>query len=212
MKVLFVNIGQLRPITLGGRKVMTGIYKEPASGPLRVCRHSLDGDVQADLKVHGGEFKAVYAYPFEHYSFWEQKLGQDGFAPGTFGENLTTSGVTEETICCGDVLRIGSTILQVTHPRTPCTKLAFKFDRPQIIKEFLFSGRSGFYLRVIQEGQLSAGDSIEIIQQDPNQVTVRELLGLTDLNEGNPELANRALRIDALPQNWRDDVTAFLNR
>ena len=210
MKVLSVNIAKARPITLGSRQVMTGIYKEPVVGPIPVRRHTLEDDEQADLTVHGGEHKAVYAYPFEHYSFWEEKLARDPFSPGMFGENLTTSGLTEQTVCCGDVLSIGTALLQVTHPRTPCAKLAFKFQRPQIIKEFLWSGRSGFYLRVVKEGQISRGDQIEIVEPDRNRVTIRELLGITDLNEGSSELAERAMKIDSIPQSWRDEVAAFL--
>jgi MOSC domain-containing protein YiiM len=210
MKILSVNVAHPRPIKLGGREVMTGIYKEPVAGRVRVRAHSLEGDAQADLRVHGGEHKAVYAYPFEHYATWERDLGRRGFSPGIFGENLTISGLVEDAVCIGDVLRIGSAALQVTHPRTPCFKLAHKFARPQFIKEFLHSGRSGFYLRLVEEGELGAGDSIEFIRRDPQGVTVRALLGLTDLKEINPALAARALLADGLPPNWRDDVAALV--
>src|SRR4029450_5842021 len=131
--------------------------------------------------------------PFEHYAFWERELGRGGFTPGTFGENLTVSGATEEMVCIGDALRIGTAVLQVTHPRMPCFKLAHKFGRPQFIKEFLVSGRSGYYLRIVEEGGLWAGGAIEVIHRDPQRVTVRGLLGLTDLKEINPALAERAL-------------------
>ena len=211
MKVISVNIAKSRLVTLGSRQVMTGIFKEPAAGPIQVRRHALAGDEQADLKVHGGEFKAVYAYPFEHYTFWEETLDRAQFSHGMFGENLTTTGITEGTVCCGDILRIGTALLQVTHPRTPCAKLAFKFERPQMIKEFLWSGRSGFYLRVVEEGDISAGDEIEIVKRDRNRVSVRELLGITDLNEGTLEVAARALKIESIPQSWRDEVAEFLN-
>jgi MOSC domain-containing protein YiiM len=210
MKLLSVNVAQPRAIRIGARDVMTGIYKEPVIGRVRVRRHNLDGDAQADLSVHGGEHKAVYAYPFEHYAFWERELGRGGFTPGTFGENLTVSGATEEMVCIGDVLRIGIAVLQVTHPRTPCFKLAHKFGRPQFIKEFLFSGRSGYYLRIVEEGELGAGDAIEFIRRDPQRVTVRALLGLTDLNEPDPALAARALKAEGLPPSWREDVAVLL--
>jgi MOSC domain-containing protein YiiM len=210
MKVLSVNVAQARPIKIGGRDVMTGIFKEPVRGRVRARRHALDGDVQADLRVHGGEHKAVYAYPVEHYAYWEKALARSGFGPGTFGENLTISGLLETDTHIGDVLRIGSAILQVTHPRMPCAKLAHKFGRPELIKEFLLSGRSGFYLRVEEEGELGAGDDIEIVRRDPNGVTVRQLLGLTDLNEHDPELARRAAKLEALPPSWREDVAAVL--
>lgn len=210
MKVLSVNVAQARAIKIGGREVMTGIFKEPVQGRVRARRHSLDGDVQADLKVHGGEHKAVYAYPVEHYGYWEKALGRNGFAPGAFGENLTTSGLLETDTHIGDVLRIGSAVLQVTHPRMPCAKLAHKFGRPELIKEFLLSGRTGFYLRVEEEGELGAGDDVEIVRRNPNGVTVRQLLGLTDLNEHDPDLARRAAKLEALPPSWREDVTAVL--
>jgi MOSC domain-containing protein YiiM len=212
MKLLSVNVAQPRAIRVGGREVMTGIYKEPVAGRVGVRKHNLDGDAQADLSVHGGEFKALYAYPFEHYAPWERELGRSGFVPGMFGENLTLSGATEEMMCVGDVLRIGSAVLQVTHPRMPCFKLAHKFGRPQFIKEFLVSGRSGYYLRIVEEGELCAGDAIEFIHRDPQRVTVRGLLGLTDLKEINPALAERALLAEGLPPSWREDVAALLRK
>ena len=210
MKLLSVNVAKPRPIQVGGREVMTGIYKEAVAGRVRARRHNLEGDGQADLNVHGGEYKAIYAYPFEHYATWERELGRGGFAPGMFGENLTVRGATEEQVCVGDVLRIGTAVLQVTHPRTPCAKLAHKFGRPQFIKEFLLSGRSGYYLRIVEEGELGAGDDMEFIRRDPRRVTVRGLLGITDLKEINPDLAKRALLAEGLPPGWRDDVAAVL--
>lgn len=210
MKVISVNVSLPRPIQLRGGEVLTGIYKEPASGRVRVRRHNLDGDAQADLRVHGGEHKAVYAYPLEHYAHWERELGRTGLTPGAFGENLTTNGLLETEVCIGDVLRIGTTVLQVTHPRVPCAKLAHKFARPQLIREFLHSGRSGFYLRVVEEGELGACDEVEFVRRDPHQVTVRELLGLTDLNEIDLTLAARAVQVEALPPSWRKDVAALL--
>jgi len=210
MKLLSVNVAQPRTIQVGRREVTTSIYKEPVAGRVSVRRHNVDGDAQADLSLHGGEFKAVYAYPFEHYALWERELSRSGFKPGMFGENLTVSDATEEMICIGDTLRIGTALLQVTHPRVPCFKLAHKFGCPQFIKEFLVSGRSGYYLRVVEEGELGAGDAIEFIHRDPQRVTVRGLLGLTDLNESNPALAKRALLAEGLPPNWRDDIAALL--
>jgi MOSC domain-containing protein YiiM len=189
---------------------MTGIFKSPVSGRVAVRRHNLAGDGQADLTAHGGDYKAVYAYPSEHYPYWEDTLHRRGLVPGMFGENLTTRGLFEDAVCVGDHYQIGTAILQVTQPRTPCFKLAHKFARPQFIKEFLECGKSGFYLRVIQEGELEAGDEVILLQRNPNQVTVRGLLGLTDLNEINRELAARAVTIDAIPPSWREEVAALL--
>jgi MOSC domain-containing protein YiiM len=210
MKVLSVNVAQPRPITLAGQEVLTGIFKEPVAGPVTVRGHNLAGDAQADLQVHGGEYKAVYAYPFEHYPYWESVLSRAGLAPGAFGENLTIVGLLEDRACIGDVYRIGSALLQVTQPRIPCGKLGYKFARPQLLKEFLQSGRSGFYLRIIEEGELAAGDEITPVRPDPQHVTVRALLGLAYLNEISPALAAKALQIEALPPLWREEIAEFL--
>ena len=210
MKLLSVNVARPRAIKFGTREVMTGIYKEPVAGRVRVRRHNVEGDAQADLSVHGGEYKAVYAYPFEHYAQWERDLGRSDFKPGMFGENLTISGATEDLVCIGDTLRIGTSVLQVTHPRMPCFKLAHKFGRPQFIKEFLLSGRSGYYLRIVEEGELGAGDVIEFLHRDPQRVTVRGLLGLTDLKEINLALVKRALLAEGLPPSWLEEVAALL--
>jgi MOSC domain-containing protein YiiM len=210
MRVISVNVSQTRPINLGGHEIMTGIFKRPVQGRIAVRRSNLDGDAQADLTVHGGEYKAVYAYPEEHYPYWEQALHRRGLAPGMFGENLTTSGLLEKEVCVGDTYRIGSAVLQVTQPRTPCAKLAHKFARPQLLKEFLLSGKSGFYFRVVQEGDLAAGDEVILLQRDPCQVTVRNVLGLTDLKEFDPELASRALKVQALAPEWREELAALV--
>ena len=210
MKILSVNVARPRAIQVGTREVMTGIYKEPVAGRVRAIRHNLAGDAQADLRVHGGEYKAVYAYPFEHYAHWERVLARSGLPPGTFGENLTTSGLLEDVVCVGDVLRIGSAVLQVTQPRTPCFKLGHKIARPQFVKEFLVSGRSGFYLRIVEDGDLGAGDEVEWIRRDANRVTIRALLGLAELGEWDRDLAARVVQIEALPPNWRQDIVALL--
>jgi MOSC domain-containing protein YiiM len=189
---------------------MTGIFKTPVQGRIAVRRHNLDGDAQADLTVHGGEHKAVYAYAEEHYSYWEQALQRRGLAPGMFGENLTTCGLLESTVCVGDIYRIGSAVLQVTQPRTPCAKLAKKFARPQFPKEFLLSGKSGFYFRVVQEGDLATGDEVILLQRDPHQVTVRNVLGLTDLKGFDRELATRALEVEALAPEWREELAVLI--
>jgi MOSC domain-containing protein YiiM len=210
LKVVSVNVGQPRPILLRGRVVLTGIYKVPVPGRIPVRRHNLDGDAQADLRVHGGEFKAVYAYPFEHYAYWEAVLERPIQTPGMFGENLTVTGLLEDAVFVGDVFRVGSAMLQVTQPRIPCSKLAAKFKRPQFIKEFLRSGRSGFYLRVLEEGEVETNNSIERIRRDANHVTVRQLLGLTDLGEVDKEVATRALGIDSLPSNSRESIAKLL--
>lgn len=198
MKVISVNRSLVRFVEVNGKEVPTGIYKEPVHVPVMVHPLGLEDDGQADLKVHGGPYQAVYAYPAEHYAHWQQELHRDHLEPGTFGENLTVSGLLESEVCIGDVHRIGGSVLQVTCERIPCFKLGHKLSRPDILKPFLQSGRSGFYYRVLQTGQVAAGDSIEIMERHAEGVTVRALLGMHRLHEGTPEDLRRTLKIEAL--------------
>jgi len=161
MRVLSVNVGVPREVTWHGRVVRTAIFKEPVSGRVAVRRLNLEGDAQADLTVHGGAAKAVYAYASEHYPAWREELGRPDLPWGAFGENLTLEGLVEEDVAIGDRLRIGTAELVVTQPRLPCFKLALRFERQDIGKLFMASGRSGFYLAVVREGALAAGDPVE---------------------------------------------------
>ena len=199
-------------LVIHGKDVPTGIDKEPVDGPVHVHPLGLEGDGQADLAVHGGPYQAVYAYPVEHYAFWENELGSAPYAPGTFGENLTIKGLLETDVCIGDVLRIGGLLLQVTCPRIPCFKLGNKLHRPGILKPFLQSGRSGFYFRVLKEGSVSAGTPVEIVERDPRKVTVRALLGMHRLGEGTRESIEEVMEIDALPPLVRKDLAARLEK
>lgn len=198
MKVLSVNRSLVRTVAVNGRDVPTGIYKEPVESPVQVHSLGLDEDGQADLKVHGGPYQAVYAYPAEHYDHWKRELGREHLEPGTFGENLTVCGLSEKEVCVGDVHRVGGVVLQVTCERIPCFKLGHKLGRPDILKPFLRSGFSGFYYRVIEQGKVAAGDAIEVLERNAEAVTVRALLGMHRLNEGTPDDLRRALRIEAL--------------
>jgi MOSC domain-containing protein YiiM len=204
MKIISVNVGLPREILIDGHRVMTGIFKEPIEGSVQVRRLNLDGDRQADLTVHGGPYKAIYAYPAEHYTFWRDELPEMNLSFGAFGENLTTEGMVETEINIGDQFKIGEVILQVTQPRMPCYKLAAKFRRQDIIKRFLQSERSGFYFSVIEEGELGAGDSIELIHRDENKVAVRDIVRLYAADKYNMELLRRAVQLEALPEDWRD--------
>lgn len=210
MKVLSVNCSLPKTLLINGRKVSTGINKEPVAGPVAVHPLGLDGDGQADLTVHGGVFQAVYAYPDEHYAHWQRELACEPLPPGSFGENLTLSGLLETEVCIGDQHRIGGVILQVTGPRVPCFKLGHKLDSPGILKPFLQSGRSGFYYRVLQEGLISAGDDVKVIGKDPFAVSVRAVLGMFRLGEGTPEAIERALEIEALVPFVRRDLESRL--
>ena len=155
-----VNLATPRQLSWQGRLVQTGIDKRPVEGPVAVHRLGLTGDMQADLRVHGGLQKAVYVYASEHYDFWRAEL-RTALPPGSFGENLTIAGLLEADVHVGDHLQIGRAVFQVTQPRTPCFKLALKFERPDMIHRFLGSGRSGFYLSVVTEGLVKAGSSVE---------------------------------------------------
>ena len=156
MQVISVNVGLPREVIWKGMTVQTGIFKDPVDRPVTISKLNLAGDQQADLTVHGGAEKAVYAYPAEHYEYWQKRLPEVPFSWGKFGENLTTEGLKEDALCVGDHLRVGSAVLMVTQPRMPCYKLALRFDRDEMIKRFLTSQRSGFYLSVIEEGEVHA--------------------------------------------------------
>jgi len=178
MRVISSNVGKPVLVPSARGDVLTAIFKTPVDGPVKVRRLNLDGDRQADLTVHGGFHKAVYAYPSEHYPYCREELPGMDLPLGMFGENLTTEGLLETGIHIGDRFRIGSAVLEVTQPRMPCYKLALKFQRADMIKRFWKSGRSGFYFRVVEEGELQAGDSIELEQARDPAVSVAEVLSL----------------------------------
>jgi MOSC domain-containing protein YiiM len=207
MKLHSVNVALPREVEINGRLVATGIYKETVAGPVWLGRLTLAGDGQADLTVHGGEHQAAYSYPVEHYAHWEQVMGTGPFAHGQFGENFTLSGGTETEVCIGDVWQIGETArVQVTMPRLPCFKFGHKMGRPQILKEFLHSGFSGYYHRVLQEGAVAAGDDIRLLERDPRGITVRQMLGIQRLGEGDAAGVERALEIECLPPSLREEL------
>jgi len=203
MKLISVNVSLPREIFWKDRVVTTGIFKEPVTGRVAVRKHNLDGDRQADLKVHGGPEKAVYAYPSEHYDFWRGELPRVELPWGMFGENLTIEGLLESEVNIGDRFRIGSGLLMVTQPRMPCFKLAAKFNRDDIIKRFLDSGRSGFYLTVIEEGDVGAGDAIERIHRDESGVTIAELVKIYTNGTEDRDWLSRAAKHAALAKGWR---------
>ena len=208
-QLVSVNVGLPRDVPWKNLEVSTGIFKEPVAGRIAVRKLNLDGDRQADLSAHGGPNKAVYAYPSEHYPFWKKELARDDLSWAGFGENLTTEGLSEETLCIGDRLRIGSALLVVTQPRIPCFKLAIRIGRDDILKRFLASGRSGFYFAVMEEGDLAAGDQIQIEHRDPEKVSVADINRLfTARDDGR--LAQRAIRVDALPESWRVWLTEHI--
>ncbi|HEX8154049.1 MAG TPA: MOSC domain-containing protein [Thermoanaerobaculia bacterium] len=176
MKVLSINVGLPRNVAWRGRVVETAIFKEPVAGPVKVHRLNLEGDRQADLTVHGGTHKAVYVYPAEHYPYWRETLALPELSWAAFGENFTTSGLVETDVHIGDRLRIGSAEFVVTQPRTPCFKLGIRFGRLDMPKRFLESGRSGFYLAVVAEGEAAADDEILVLSRHPDAVSVADVV------------------------------------
>jgi MOSC domain-containing protein YiiM len=172
--VLSVNVGLPRDFEWQGRIVRTSIYKSPVATAVRVETLNLDGDRQSDPSVHGGADKAVYAYPSEHYAFWRTELGEEDLGWGSFGENLTMAGLTESAVLVGDVLRVGTAELRVTAPRLPCYKLDLRFGRSDMVQRFLRSGRTGFYLSVAREGEVRAGDSVEMVARTAGSPTIAE--------------------------------------
>ena len=203
MQVVSVNVGLPREALWQNRVIETGIFKEPVRGRVAVRTLNLEGDGQADLTVHGGISKAVYAYPSEHYSWWREQLPHADLNPGVFGENLTTEGLSEDNVSIGDAFRIGSAEFVVTEPRMPCYKLGIRFDRPEIIKEFLAAGRSGFYFRVAAEGDVAEGDPIEVTSRAGGSITVAEVASLYSTDRGNVELLRKAVSVEPLPEHWR---------
>jgi len=204
MKIVSLNVGRPREVMWKGKRVTTGIFKEPVAGRVMMRSLNLDGDRQADLSVHGGSSKAVYAYPVEHYEYWRKELPEMKLPWGKFGENLTTEGLREDGLNIGDRLRIGSAEVMVTEPRLPCYKLGITFGRDDIIKRFLRSGRTGFYVAVLQEGEIGAGDSVDLISRDGNAVTVADITRLYVSEKDNLDLLHRAVQVEALPESWRD--------
>jgi MOSC domain-containing protein YiiM len=204
MKVVAVSVGRPRDVQWRGQSVQTSIFKTPVSHRVHVTRDNVDGDQQSDLSVHGGPEKAVYAYPREHYDFWRRELPDHDLPWGSFGENLTTEGLVEDAVWIGDRYRVGTTELVVTQPRMPCYKLAIRFGRPDVVKRFLKSRRSGFYLAVAQEGDVGAGDAIERLARGDERLTIADVVSLYGTDSENQTLLGRASQHPSLPAAWRE--------
>jgi MOSC domain-containing protein YiiM len=204
VKLISLNVALPRLAVWRTQTVKTGIFKQPVSGPVQLRTLNLDGDRQADLSVHGGPFKAVYAYPSEHYEFWRNELPGTQLPWGMFGENFTTEGLLESDLHIGDRLQIGGAVIMVRQPRIPCYKLAIKFFRNDILARFLRSGRSGFYFSIEQEGTVTAGDSFNFLSREPQAITIAEMNRLYVEDKYNPELLNKAIASPSLPEDWRD--------
>ena len=204
MKLVAISVGGPRKVEWRGKTVRTSIFKDPVAAPVRVSKLNLAGDEQSDLSVHGGVDKAVYAYPSEHYAYWREQLPEMELPWGSFGENLTTEGLSEKDVQIGDRLSIGSAEFMVSQPRLPCFKLGVRFERPDMVKRFQQSGRTGFYLAVLHEGAISAGDSIQVVSAGQPSVSVAEIARLYTADEAEQELLRQASELAALSEDWRE--------
>ena len=211
-RLISVNVGEPRELLWMGRTVKTGIFKDAIRGRVAVRRLNLNGDKQADLSVHGGLDKAVYLYPAEHYVYWQEEYPGMQLPWGIVGENLTTEGMLEDEVSIGDQFRVGSVELMVTQPRLPCYKLGIRFGRDDIIKRFMAADRPGFYLRVLQEGEVGAGDTIERISRDDGEVTVSDVFRLIGKDRDDTETLRRAVQVKTLPDSLRSHFLNNLER
>lgn len=210
MHVVSVSVGKPRPVPWRGRTTLSAIFKAPVAGRVAVRRHNLDGDRQADLRVHGGPDKAVYAYPSEHYAWWAEQLPGAELPPAAFGENLTTAALIETEVRIGDEYRVGTARLVVTQPRQPCFKLGIRFGDQRMVKRFRDAGRPGIYFAVAEEGDVAAGDEIELVKADEHGLTVADLFRLILDEREDVEQLRRALRVPALAAVIREDFTERL--
>ena len=204
MKLLSVNVGLPRRIEVNGKTVRTSIWKNPVRGRVHISTLNLDGDQQSDLTVHGGVDKAVYLYPSEHYAYWRAQLPEVELPWGAFGENFSAEGILEDQIRIGDRLRVGSAEFMITQPRMPCYKLGIRFNRRDIVKRFLESKRTGFYLRVLREGEVGQGDEIDFVEKQESGVSITEIVNLYSTDLQNHELLRRAIEVPALPHGWKE--------
>lgn len=215
MKLLSVNCGMPRQVIWNGMNVTTSIYKEPVAGRVALRTLNLDGDRQSDLSVHGGKDKAVYCYPVAHYEYWKAKLPGRALPPGSFGENFTIDSPLEDAVHIGDRFSVGTAEVIVTQPRLPCFKLGIKFGSDDMVRRFLASGRTGYYLAVMREGEVGTGDEVSLLGRDPGGVSVSEITRLYVAKEFGSEDAlavRRAMNVAALTDSWKEYFEEKLRR
>ena len=212
MKLVALSVGQPREVEWQGDTVVTSIFKDRVSGARRAAGVNIDGDRQSDLSVHGGQYKAVYAYPSEHYPVWRRELSEDDLSFGGFGENLTTEGLTERDVCIGDRFRIGTAEFTVTQPRQPCFKLGIRRNRLDIIRLFHKSGRTGFYFSIVREGDVQEGDAIEVVARDEQRLSIAAMFQLMYSDKPDVDLLEVAAAHPALSPSWRDDFSERLEK
>jgi ferredoxin-NADP reductase/MOSC domain-containing protein YiiM/ferredoxin len=209
-RLLSVNVGLPRDIEWRGRTVHTGIWKNPVAGRCRVRRLNVDGDGQGDLAGHGGEHRAVFVYQIESYRYWQEQLGRSDFVYGQFGENFTVEGLGDDSVCIGDRYRIGGALFEVTQPRVTCYRVGIRMDEPRMPALLTSSGRPGFYFRVLQEGEVGAGDEVIKMGEATERMTIAEINALLYSSNHARDGLQRALRIDALALGWRRSFEALL--
>src|SRR5262249_35644147 len=209
-QLLSVNVGLPRDIAWKGRTVHTAIWKNPVSGRRRVGRLNIEGDGQGDLAGHGGEQRAVFVYQIESYRYWQKQLKRTDFVHGQFGENLTVEGLPDDAVCIGDRFQIGSAVFEVSQPRVTCYRVGIRMNEPRIPALLTSSGRPGFYLRVLEEGEIGAGDEIVKVGQAEERMTVAEINALLYSPHHPHDYLERALRIKALSPGWRRSFQALL--
>jgi MOSC domain-containing protein YiiM len=215
MKILSVNCGLPREVRWHGNSATTSIFKSPVEGRVALRTLNLDGDRQSDLTVHGGPYKAVYCYPREHYDYWGPELPGMPLPMGAFGENFTTEGMREDTVHLGDRFSVGTAEVVVTQPRMPCYKLGIRFGTDDMVKRFMKSGRSGFYLAVTREGEVGAGDDLTLVSRDPEAVAVSEITRLyltKQYTNDDVSILRRAARVEAFPESWKEYFLERLER
>src|SRR6266478_8855698 len=211
-RLLSVNVGLPRDIAWHGKTVHTAIWKDPVQGRRMVRRLNIDGDGQGDLEGHGGEHRAVFVYQIESYRYWQDRLSRSDFTYGQFGENFTVDGLSDDDVCVGDRYRIGEALFEVTQPRVTCYRVGIRMNEPQMAALLTSSGKPGFYLRVLQEGEVEAGDEIVKVADGPERITVAEINGMLYLNNHSREQLERALRLPALSPGWKTSFQALLEQ
>ena len=209
-RLLSVNVGGPREIEWEGKTVRTAIWKEPVDGPRMVRQINIDGDDQADRLAHGGEHRAVFVYQIESYRYWERELGRDDFTYGQFGENFTVEGLADDEVCIGDRYRIGAALFEVTQPRVTCYRVGIRMDDPAMPSLLVAHHRPGFYLRVLEEGAVRAGDAIAKVADGPERLTVAQVDALLYLPNKSHALLERALRVPALSEGWKGSFRELL--
>ncbi|MEM9142368.1 MAG: MOSC domain-containing protein [Bacteroidota bacterium] len=210
MEIVAVNIGKPTTIVWNGKEQQTGIFKYPITGPVVLQKESVAGDTISNRKVHGGIHKACYLYSSDQYPYWKALYPHLSWDWGMLGENLTISGLDESQICIGDIYRVGTALVQVSQPREPCFKLGLRFGDQGILRQFIDHGASGTYIRILEEGQVKAGDSLQLHEASTNPLTVKQFFDLLYSRKKNADILQLALSNNALPQRKREQLKRYL--